>query len=115
MVKATDSALPDPVYEAIDGWLDLLVGEPVSDDFFCLQASLKALPLTSEIPYDIAPELQANLNVLETKFVGAPAPSPAITIASTAKVVPVPAPPLACSAIVRENRSVEMMTWAACR
>ncbi len=52
-------------------WLELIVGEPVTDDFFCLQASPKALPLATEIPYDIAPELKTLARELETRFLGA--------------------------------------------
>jgi hypothetical protein len=49
-------------------WLDVIIGEPVSDDFFCLQASLKALPLASQIPYDLNPELRIRLQKMEAKF-----------------------------------------------
>ncbi|MEY2427156.1 MAG: hypothetical protein QOJ40_41 [Verrucomicrobiota bacterium] len=49
-------------------WLDVVIGEPASDDLFCLQASTTALPLATEIPYDIAPELNAALQKLEAKF-----------------------------------------------
>ena len=49
-------------------WLDVIIGEPISDDFFCLQASLTALPLASQIPYDLTPELKPRLQALEAKF-----------------------------------------------
>jgi len=63
-------------------WLDAIIGEPVNDDFFCLQASLKALPLATDIPYQLAPDAQERLAQAEAKFLGvepppAPAPSPA--------------------------------------
>lgn len=51
-------------------WLDAIVGEPTSDDFFCLQAALSALPLASQIPYDVAPELKTRLQQLEAGFLG---------------------------------------------
>jgi hypothetical protein len=34
-------------------WLDCIVGEPASHDFFCLRASPKAVPLASEVPYNL--------------------------------------------------------------
>lgn len=49
-------------------WLDVIIGEPVSDDLFCLQASPKALPLASQIPYELTPELKPRLQELQTKF-----------------------------------------------
>ena len=49
-------------------WLDVLIGEPASDYFFCLQASPKALPLATEIPYELSPDLKARLQELEAKF-----------------------------------------------
>ncbi len=49
-------------------WLDVIIGEPISDDFFCLQASLTALPLASQIPYDLTPELKPRLQAIEAKF-----------------------------------------------
>jgi tetratricopeptide (TPR) repeat protein len=55
-------------------WLDAVIGEPVSDAFFCLQASPKALPLATAIPYEVSPELKPRLQQLETKFLGHTAP-----------------------------------------
>jgi hypothetical protein len=52
-------------------WLDAIIGEPASDDFFCLQASPKAMPLASQIPYDLNPELRMRLQKMEAKFLGA--------------------------------------------
>jgi hypothetical protein len=68
-------------------WLDLIAGEPAAEDFFCFQASAQALPLTSEIPYEIGPDLPARLRQIESKFVGeisAPIPRPAEPSAATA-------------------------------
>jgi tetratricopeptide (TPR) repeat protein len=56
-------------------WLDVVIGEPASDDFFCLQASPKALPLATAIPYEVSPELKPRLQELETKFLGNTAPA----------------------------------------
>ena len=40
-------------------WLDVLVGEPRTQEFFCLLASPETLPLATEIPYKIDPDLTA--------------------------------------------------------
>lgn len=75
-------------------WIDAVVGEPNSDDFFCLQASLKALPLASQIPYDLTPELKPRLQQLEAKFLGAEAAAPARTQPAAAPAgVPPPVSP----------------------
>ncbi len=55
-------------------WLDVIIGEPTSDDFFCLQASPTALPLASKIPYELTPELNPRLQELEAKFLPTEAP-----------------------------------------
>lgn len=34
-------------------WVDATVGEPTSSEFFCLRASLQAIPLASNIPYHL--------------------------------------------------------------
>ena len=34
-------------------WVDIVVGEPSTMEFYCLRASLEAIPLTSSIPYDL--------------------------------------------------------------
>ena len=46
-------------------WLDAIVGEPVTDDLFCLQASVKAVPLATQIPYDLRPETEEKLRALD--------------------------------------------------
>lgn len=56
-------------------WLDVLIGEPEGADFFCLQAALKAVPLTTEIPYELAPETKPRWNELEARFLGLVAPT----------------------------------------
>jgi len=40
-------------------WVDLFVGEPAPQQFFCFQASREALPLASEIPYTLEEEFVA--------------------------------------------------------
>ena len=49
-------------------WLDVIVGEPAPADFFCLRASPKALPLATEIPYELAPDAKARLAEVEARF-----------------------------------------------
>ena len=34
-------------------WVDLIVGDPAPQDFFCLMVTRKKIPLTSEIPYKL--------------------------------------------------------------
>jgi hypothetical protein len=35
------------------GWVDITAGEPESQEFFCLRASPKAVPMVSEVPYTL--------------------------------------------------------------
>lgn len=51
-------------------WVDVIIGEPASDYFFCLGAGLKALPLNTQIPYDLSPELTASLKQVVSRFLG---------------------------------------------
>ena len=37
-------------------WMDIIIGEPSETQLYCLRASLKVLPMTSSIPYNISPE-----------------------------------------------------------
>ncbi len=78
--------------EGVD-WVDAIIGEPTSDDFFCLQASPKAAPLVTHIPYDLTPALQPRLRQLEAKFLGMESPSPVRPQAPiSARETPPPAP-----------------------
>ncbi len=86
-------------------WLDVLVQEPGPDDFFCLQASLKALPLVTEIPYQLEPDARERLEQVEAKFQGThslPPPLPASSAAGT------PAPP-AGSGAPRQSRDLKLL------
>lgn len=52
--------LPGPasfvvIYPLGASWVDLIVGEPDTADFFCVRAKPAKLPLTTEIPYTLAP------------------------------------------------------------
>jgi tetratricopeptide (TPR) repeat protein len=49
-------------------WLDVLVGEPTGEDFFCLQASPQALPLASAIPYELGSDLSMRYQQMESQF-----------------------------------------------
>ncbi len=40
------------------GWIDVTVGEPTGDQFFCLRASPAAVPLTSSIPFTLDASLR---------------------------------------------------------
>jgi hypothetical protein len=43
-------------------WMDIIIGEPTELQIYCLRASLKVIPLTSNIPYNMDSEFinQAN-------------------------------------------------------
>jgi hypothetical protein len=51
-------------------WLDVIIGQPGGEDLFCLQASLKALPLATAIPYDLSPDLGQHLHRLTEALLG---------------------------------------------
>ncbi len=52
------------------GFLDVVLGEPAGGELFCLQASPIALPLATQIPYDVEPELKIRLSKAEANFMG---------------------------------------------
>jgi hypothetical protein len=56
-------------------WLDVVIGGPANDDLFCLQASPNALPLATEIPYELSPALKPRLQELGIKFLGLESPT----------------------------------------
>jgi hypothetical protein len=74
-------------------WTDVLIGEPASDDFFCLQASNKAMPLATEIPYELAPDSKQRMQGLEARFLDVEPPPAAVapTPSPKAQVPPAPA------------------------
>lgn len=37
-------------------WMDIIIGEPTQLQLYCLRASLRVIPLTSNIPYSMSPE-----------------------------------------------------------
>jgi hypothetical protein len=42
------------------GWADLIVGEATATQLYCLRAAPEALPLSTEIPYNLPPEFVVN-------------------------------------------------------
>ncbi len=58
-------------------WVDIIMGKPDTGDFFCLQAAPQALPLTTEIPYELSPSLKPRLQEWEARFLGAEPPEAA--------------------------------------
>ncbi len=75
-------------------WVDVIIGEPASDYFFCLGAGLKALPLNTQIPYDLSLELTASLKQVESRFLGeTPTPTAQPVQPTPAKPPPVVKPP----------------------
>jgi len=51
-----------------EAWLDVIIGEPGNRDFFCLQASTDALPLTTQVPYEISPETISALDAVAARL-----------------------------------------------
>jgi len=39
-----------------ESWVDAVVGQPTVKEFFCIRASLEAIPLTTDIPYTLDPD-----------------------------------------------------------
>ncbi len=81
-------------------WLDVILGEPGNDELFCLQASTRALPLATDIPYELSPGAKSRLGEWESKFLGTEAPAPqrelppsrGVTHPPLINPTPVPAP-----------------------
>lgn len=47
-----------------ESWVDIVVGEPSTMEFYCLRASLEAIPLTSSIPYDLDKDFLAQAETI---------------------------------------------------
>jgi len=72
-------------------WVDVTVGEPASQEMFCLRATPKAVPLASEVPYNLSPEfVQRGRQLLGALEAGRPPAS--ILSNSNDGPAPVPAP-----------------------
>ena len=50
------------IYRLGQPWLDVIIGDPAPNQFFCFQASREALPLASEIPYTLDDDFRARAN-----------------------------------------------------
>jgi tetratricopeptide (TPR) repeat protein len=71
-------------------WLDVVINEPISSDFFCLQASPRALPLTTEIPYQLALDAKQRWQEFESRFLGPQSAFAATPPASVSPIVRLP-------------------------
>ncbi|OHB64186.1 MAG: hypothetical protein A2168_00735 [Planctomycetes bacterium RBG_13_50_24] len=47
-----------------NNWIDIIIGEPTELQLYCLRASLKVIPLTSSIPYNMDSEFTDQANRL---------------------------------------------------
>jgi hypothetical protein len=73
-------ALPEGVPRLVIGrhganWLDLILGDVAGNDLFCLQASPKALPLATDVPYDLSQDSRRRMGELEAQFLGVAPPA----------------------------------------
>ncbi len=63
LLLAPDPAITrNPSLPDQKGWIDIIVGQPTPADLFCIKASTKSLPLTSDIPYTLDPSLTAAID-----------------------------------------------------
>jgi len=53
-----------------DNWIDIIIGEPSELQLYCLRASLKVIPLTSSIPYNMGSEFVEQTNKLINDSLG---------------------------------------------
>lgn len=81
-------------------WLDIIVGEPKTANLFCMRASERMIPLTSDVPYTLDAEFLARAQVTIDAWNGlAPKPGTGAHAAPPAEAAPVapgpasPAPP----------------------
>lgn len=49
-------------------WLDVICGEPSSSEFFCLRAQPEALPLATDIPYDLDAAFKSQARRMMSEF-----------------------------------------------
>lgn len=52
-----------------ESWLDVTLGEPSAQEIFCLRASPKAMPLASEVPYNLTSEFKTKAAAAVDAFV----------------------------------------------
>ena len=67
------------VWPTAEPWLDVTFGEPSTQEFFCLRASRIAVPLATEIPYDIHQEFRDQAARQLDDFRSGKTPRPATT------------------------------------
>ena len=89
-------------------WLDLIIGEPSGEDFFCLQASPKALPLANEIPYEFSAKLKEQLKKIEAAFLAAESPvrTPSLSVSTKSS-------PLVATALNEPKNGLGKMSWSS--
>ena len=51
-------------------WMDIIIGEPTETQLYCLRASLKVIPLTSSIPYNMDSGFTVQANKLMEDSLG---------------------------------------------
>jgi hypothetical protein len=51
-----------------EAWLDVIIGEPGSREFFCLQAATEAVPLTTQVPYEISADTKSMLDSVAARL-----------------------------------------------
>jgi hypothetical protein len=64
------------------GWLDVVLGEPATQEFFCLRALAAALPLVTEVPYGIDESFKAQARRALEDFQAGKAASPSAASAA---------------------------------
>ena len=55
-------------------WLDVVVGEPGVQQFYCIRAALSAIPLATEVPYNLDADFIARVESAIEESRGGPAP-----------------------------------------
>lgn len=69
-------------------WLDVIVGEPASANLFCIRASEKMIPLTSDVPYTLEPDFIARAEAMIGAWSGKVPPPPPPKPASGVRAAP---------------------------
>lgn len=64
------------VHDRDAAWLDAITGEPTTKEFFCLRARPAALPLATEVPYDMDESFQSQAKVLLLDLLNGKEPAP---------------------------------------
>ncbi|MCC6679071.1 MAG: hypothetical protein IT436_18255 [Phycisphaerales bacterium] len=85
--------------QAVDQrWLDVIVGEPATANLFCMRASDKMIPLTSDVPYTLDADFIGRAQVMIDAWSGkVPKPKTAPTASAPPAPSPATDPPLPTS------------------